>query len=53
MYRVSNDNTDFFLSFTFAQHTINHAITLPHSNQKWLPVAETQVNSRWILQHKS
>lgn len=40
---MNNDNTDIFLSFSFAQHTINQAITLPCSNQKWLPLPETQV----------
>ena len=40
---MNNDNTDIFLSFSFAQHTINQAITLPHSNQKWLTLPETQL----------
>lgn len=39
----NNNNTDIFLSFSCAQHTINQAITLPHSNQKWLPPPETQL----------
>lgn len=42
MYCVNDDNTDNFLSFSFAHHTINQAITLPHGNQKWLPLSETQ-----------
>lgn len=34
--------TDNFLSFCFAHHTINQAITLPYGYQKWLPLSETQ-----------